>query len=327
MNKAVKASILALVIFSLVFVIIPLITPIPPLENIKPVSDLTLVDSQFLTINEINFHFTDSGQGNTQIVLLHGFGSWLYTWNEVRVSLSTIGRVLTYDRPAFGLTDRPLRTDWIDGNPYLLEKQPDYLIAMMDKLGIKQAILAGNSAGGTVALLTAQKYPDRVQALIFIDAAIINTGGTPTLIQWIASFPTFNRIGPLFMRNIESWGTGLLDMAWHDPSKISTERLEWYKKPLQTENWDVALWELTRSTKNQNFRSVLNQIKIPVLVITGDDDQIVPTDQSIALAGMIENSKLVILDDCGHVPQEECPQELLKAMIPFIESATNPKED
>lgn len=307
-------------VFILLVFILPLFWPIHPLENIKPVEDLSLQSSQFVHLKGINVHYTDSVEGERAIVLLHGFGSWLYTWNEIVDSLSEYGRIIAYDRPAFGLTARLLPEDWKDGNPYLLDKQPDLLVSLLDSLGIQKVILVGNSAGGTVALMTALQYPERVKALVLVDAAILNSGGSPILFRLLASIPTINRIGPLLVRNIQNWGRDLISTAWHKPENISDDRIEAYKIPLKMENWDVGLWELTKSTKSLNLANSLARIDIPVLVISGDDDRIIPISQSVELAGLINNSKLSIISDCGHVPQEECPQAFLEIIIPFIES-------
>jgi len=154
----------------------------------------------------------------------------------------------------------------------VLEKQPELLISLLDKLGIKEAILVGNSAGGTVAVLTALKYPTRVKALVLVDAAILNSGGSPKVFQMLASIPTIDRIGPLFMRNIRTWGSNFISTAWHNPELLKPGRIEAYKKPLKVENWDVGLWELTRATTNLSLTSELDKLDLPVLVITGDDD-------------------------------------------------------
>jgi pimeloyl-ACP methyl ester carboxylesterase len=62
----------------------------------------------------------------------------------------------------------------------------------------------------------------------------------------------------------------------------------------------------------------LDDVRVPVLVITGDDDQIVPTEQSIRLAGELPNAQLVVVPNCGHVPHEECPQPFLAAVSSFL---------
>ena len=105
--------------------------------------------------------------------------------------LAKYGTVIAYDRPAFGLTERPL--EWAEGeSPYSPEAQIKLVISFMDALDIEQAILIGNSAGGKIAFETALMYPQRVQALVAVDAAVYAGGGAPLYISAVenAAVPT-----------------------------------------------------------------------------------------------------------------------------------------
>ena len=133
-------------------------------------------DSRFLRLNGVNVHYKSQGEGKLAFVLLHGFAASLFSWRDVMAQLGRLGRVVAFDRPAFGLTERPLPGTWQGQNPYGLAFQPDLTVALMDALGIEKAILIGNSAGGTVALSTALRYPERVQALVLVDAAVYHNG-------------------------------------------------------------------------------------------------------------------------------------------------------
>ncbi len=108
--------------------------------------------------------------------------------------------------------------------------------------------------------------------------------------------------------------------AWHNPDLITDEIWEGYTLPLQVENWDKALWQLTSSSRELGLDQRLQELNLPVLVITGDDDRIVPTQNSIRLSSAIEGAELVVIPACGHVPHEECPQAFLEATSNFISS-------
>jgi pimeloyl-ACP methyl ester carboxylesterase len=86
--------------------------------------------------------------------------------------------------------------------------------------------------------------------------------------------------------------------------------LEGYKKPLLADNWDRALWEMILAA-HMSLTDHLNELTLQILVITGDDDRIVPTEQSVHLAGELPNATLVIIQDAGHVPHEEQPAEFI----------------
>ena len=81
---------------------------------------------------------------------------------------------------------------------------------------------------------------------------------------------------------------------------------------------DRALWEFTLAGRNLKLGERVKDLRLPTLVITGDDDRIVPTQQSIRFAGELSDTRLVVIPNCGHVPQEECPEPFLKAATNFI---------
>lgn len=291
----------------------PLLVPIPPLENTVPPRQLADADSRFITVNGLEVHYKMAGQGEPVFVLLHGFGASVFTWHRVMPELSRYGTAIAYDRPAFGLTERPLI--WKGMNPYSPDAQIELLFGLMDSLGIERTILVGNSAGGTVALRAALARPERVRAVVAVDAAVYLEGGAPTWIRPLLQTPQMRHLGPLLVRQIVTDGNELIRQAWHDPDKIDAETWEGYRKPLRAENWDRALWEFTLSSRASDLAQRLSEITMPVLVMSGDDDRIVPTEQSVRLSQELPNSRLVIFENCGHLPQEECPQDFLKALI------------
>ncbi len=314
-----RLFLIAFLVLLTLLLIGPFLIPVPPLQDTLPPRQLADPDSRFITVNGLDVHYKMAGQGEPVFILLHGFGASVFTWHKVMPELSRYGTVIAYDRPAFGLTERPLT--WEGTNPYSPDAQIDLLFGLMDSLGIERAILVGNSAGGTVALRSALARPERVQAVVAVDAAVYVGGGAPAWIRPLLQTPQMRHLGPLLVRRIATDGNQLIRQAWHDPDKIDAATWEGYRKPLRAENWDRALWELTLSSRDSDLADRLNEITMPVLVLTGDDDRLVPTEQSVRLARELPNSRLVIFANCGHLPQEECPQDFLKAFIealPFL---------
>ena len=307
---AVLAGILAVVLVG------PFLVPVPPLEGTLPPEALADPDSQFIEINGLTVHVKTLGQGEPVFVLLHGFGASLYSWHAVMEPLSQYGTVIAYDRPAFGLTERPLT--WEGQNPYGPEAQVTLLIGLLDHFGVQQAILVGNSAGGTVSMQTTLAYPERVSALVLVDPAVYGGGGAPAWMRPLLNTPQMRHLGPLFARQIQVRGPELISTAWHNPALLQPEIIEMYKKPLQVENWDKALWELTLASRSSGLAEHLGELTLPVLVITGDDDRIVPTANSIRLADELPNAGLVVIADAGHVPHEEHPAAFMDAVINFL---------
>jgi pimeloyl-ACP methyl ester carboxylesterase len=295
-----------------------LLIPIPSLKDTVPPEQLADPDSRFAVANGIKLHYKLAGSGEPAMILLHGFGASTFSWREVMAPLARLGTVVAYDRPSSGLTERPLPGDWTGDNPYGPAAQVEQLIGLMDLLNLRQAILIGNSAGGTVAVQAALRYPDRVAALVLVDAAIYASGGPPSWVRPLLRTAPLRRIGPLIARSIKSQGERLLELAWHDPAGITPEIRAGYRKALQADNWDRGLWELAAASRDPNLDARLAEVRQPTLVITGDDDRVVPTAGSIRLAGELPNAELAVIPACGHVPHEECPEPFLAVVTEFI---------
>jgi pimeloyl-ACP methyl ester carboxylesterase len=316
MKKFLKIIGIAFSVMLALLLVVPFLIPVPPLKDTVPAEQLADPDSLFVEVNGIQVHYKTYGQGEPTFILLHGFGASLFSWHAVTTPLSEYGTVIAYDRPAFGLTERPMT--WEGENPYSPQAQVDLVIGLMDELNIEKAILVGNSAGGTISMLTALQYPERVQALILVDPAVYAGGGAPAWVHPILNTPQMNRIGPLFARQLQAQGVEFIKTAWHDPSKITPEILAGYQKPLRANNWDKALWFLTVASQESGLAERLNELTLPVLVITGDDDRIVPTEQSVRLAKELPNATLKVIPQSGHLSHEEHPDLFMQAVTEFL---------
>ena len=125
-------------------------------------------------------------------------------------------------------------------------------------------------------------------------------------------------LGPLFVRSIQQSGLDIIRQAWHDPSKITQETWDGYTKPLKADNWDRALWGFTMASHDTGLLQHLQDFHLPILVISGEDDRLVPTAGTIKLAGELPGARLVIIPDAGHVPHEEQPAAFMQAVGDFI---------
>lgn len=316
-----------IVVLLIALLIGPLLVPVPPLAGTIEAAKLTDADSRFVDVplgsDTLTVHYKEAGEAGRTLVLLHGFGASLFSWREVMAPLATSNHVVAYDRPAFGLTERPLRqtwgtaADWAAGLPYSAQAQADLVIAMLDARGIDKAVLVGNSAGGAVAMLAALEHPERFDALVLISPAVYS-GGPNGAMRWLLNTPQMQHIGPLIARRIQEWGDEFARSAWHDPGQITEAVWQGYLAPLQIENWDLALWELTAASRQTGLADRLTELDLPVLVITGDDDRIVPTEQSVKLADALPNAELAVIPACGHLAHEECPQATLEVMTAFL---------
>ncbi len=296
----------------------PFLIPVPPLKGTLPPRDLADDDSEFVEVKGLDIHVKRRGQGEPVFVLLHGFAASLYTWHAVMEPLSQLGTVIAYDRPGFGLAEHPLT--WQGQNPYSPEMQVELVIGLLDHFGIKRAILVGSSAGGSISMQVALAHPERISALVLVDPAVYHGGGAPRWLHAVLATPQMRRLGPLVTRQILSRGRDLIKLAWHNPDLLPQDMVEYYQKPFKVENWDKALWEFSLASRPSALAKRLGEITLPVLVITGDDDRIVPTRDSVQLASALPHASLQVIQNAGHLPHEEQPQAFMEALTSFIQT-------
>ena len=307
------------VILLLAALVGPFLIPVPPAPGTVPAQQLADSDSQFIEINSLSVHVKTMGQGEPVFILLHGFGASLFSWHAVMEPFSQHGMVIAYDRPAFGLTERPMK--WTGQNPYGPEGNVALLLGLMDHFGVRKAILVGNSAGGTLAMQFALQHPQRVQVLILVDPSV-NESGIPAWVRILGKTPEIQHLTPLYIHSIQKSGLDVIRMAWHDPSRITQETWDGYTKLLKVDNWDKALMYFTLASHSTGLAESLKDFTVPILVISGNDDRIVPTASSVKLAGELPGAKLAIIQNAGHVPHEEQPAAFMQAVDAFLQ--TNP---
>ena len=295
--------------------VLPLLYPIPPLETVPP-QTLAGTNDKLTEVNGVNLRYTDTGTPPPTLLLLHGFGSSVFSWRKVTGALGEQARVIAFDRPGFGLSERPSVT--ATQNPYTAEAQVALSLGLLDKLGIDKAVLVGNSAGGAVAVNFALAHPERVAGLILVDPAL-QSGGPPAWVRALYNTPQGTRIGPYLMRPFgEEAGLELLRRAYADPSRLTDADIAGYRRPLQADNWDSALWEVTKANRPYDLFPRLAELSVPTLIVSGAEDDIVPPEQSERASSSIAGAEFKVLQNCGHVPQEECPQKFLAAVTPWL---------
>ena len=259
MKKSSKLQLVGVIlgVILLILLVGPFLVPVPPLAGLQPAMELADPDSRFLEVNNLAVHYKIMGEGKPVFILLHGFGASVYSWQAIMEPLSQMGTIIAYDRPAFGLTERPL--EWEGESPYSSQAQVDLLNELMNQIGIQTAILVGNSAGGSVAMQFYLQYPEKVSALILVDPAVYTEHWSGGSVKWLLRTPQMRHLGPLLARQIQVRGPELLELAWFDPEKITDTTKELYEKPLQVENWDFALWELTIAMSDSHLDRYLDQ--------------------------------------------------------------------
>jgi pimeloyl-ACP methyl ester carboxylesterase len=277
-------------------------------------------ESKFVELAGQEVHYVTAGNPSSKrlIVLLHGFGASAFSYKDVLEPLGEIGYVIAYDRTGFGFTERP--TSWSGTNPYGIEAQLALLDELVTEFGAnKDVYILGHSAGGNIAAAYAVDHQEQLAGAILFAPAVLTTGGAPGFLNWIFSVPQINHVGPLLVSSIATSGLDLLYESYYDQNKITDATLAGYRAPLKVNGWEKAFWEFNKAPRNSGVGERLAEFAMPILVITGDSDTVVPTYDSVMVAERIANSKLVKISQTGHLPNEEKPEEFAIEVIKFIE--------
>lgn len=322
----IRVTLILAAVLAAALLVLPLGWPVPALEGTRPAREVAGPDATWIDAGALALHARTAGPSDAEppgVAFLHGFGSSLASFGALQDALAEERRTVAWDRPGFGLTERVV--DGWDRNPYAPEAQVAHVLLALDAAGIDRAVLVGHSAGGAIALQATLAHPDRVAGLVLIGPAVFSGGGAPAWSRWALRTPQLERIGPALMRRLGGeTGVGLLRSAYADPGRLRPEVLAAYRRATSVDDWDRALWELVKASRAPALGDRLAEVDVPVLVITGAEDAIVPSEQSRRLAEALPRARLVEVPDCGHVPQEECAPETLAALRGWWNEALDP---
>lgn len=308
-----KIGLLALVVLGILLVL-PYLIPLP--EGTDPAELVDNPDGRFIDVNGIRTYAEIQGpEDGTAIVLLHGLGGSTISWRDNIAPLAEAGyRVVAFDRPGFGLTDKPLDIDY--GHP----AQADFTAALMDILDIEQAVIVGHSAGGNVAAHFALRHPERVTDLVLVDAAIL-TGGPPGFIGALFNFPPLQRwlqVGVGFLLSGDRFAN-TLDSAYGSTDGAPPEAVVGYARLTETENWTTGFLGLVRdSGANRISDDDLQRIDAPTLIVWGAEDTWVPPENADQIDALLPNTTLISYPGIGHMTMEETPEQFNTDVLAFI---------
>jgi pimeloyl-ACP methyl ester carboxylesterase len=249
-------------------------------------------------------------------VLVHGTGASLHTWEGWVRELRTQRRVITFDLPGFGLTGPSANADY-HGDTYAR-----FVLTLMDRLQVPRFVIGGNSLGGEVAWRVASLAPQRVDRLLLVDAA-----GYPLAPESVplgfraARLPVLGWLGEhLLPRGVIA---SSLHDVYGDASHVSDALVERY--------FELTLREGNRRALSQRLHAMeqdladpdqvvarLRGLRVPTLILWGGRDRLIPIESGRRFEADIAGSRLVLIDDLGHVPQEEDPQRSLAAVASFL---------
>ena len=264
----------------------------------------------FVTIGGQQVHVEHDGSGEP-VVLIHGFGGSSYSWRHLVPTLATRYEVVAPDLNGFGWTERPSEPE-----AYTLEGQPALVLGVLDALGIASAHVVGHSYGGGLALWLAARHPERVRSLVLVDSTLPTYSVARR--KRVARFRPFVSLALRSVLLRHSFVRRGLMRSVADPELVTEELVEAYAERLRVEGAVDAYQGLTAPVSGPQPRVDLAEIRQPTLVVWGADDRLLDARVGEEAARMIPAARFLLLARCGHLPMEEQPEELARAVLDFL---------
>ena len=258
----------------------------------------------------VKLHVRDSGAMTTPaVILIHGFGASLHTWEPWAKVLASNHRVVRFDLPGAGLSSPDPTGNYTDA------RSMQVLIALMDKLGVTKASIIGNSIGGRIAWTFAAMHPERVDKLVLVSPdGFASAGfeyGKPPEVSGIMKLIRY--VLPKYVLKVS------LKPAYADPNFLTDALTNRYFDLMLGEGSREALLARMAQTNLVDPVPLLKRIKAPTLLLWGEQDGMIPFANSAEYLKTIPNVKLVSFNGVGHLPQEEAPDRSLPPVRNFLQ--------
>ncbi len=266
--------------------------------------------SQFVEAAGLRLHVRDTGPRDAPaLLLLHGFGGSLHTWDAWAARLEDTHRVIRLDLPGFGLTGPDPGRDYSDARSHAV------LMALMDRLGVAQADVAGHSMGGRIAWTLAAAHPERVSRLVLLSpdgfaSAGFEYGKAPQVPMLLRLLPY---VMPTFLLRAS------LVPAYFDPAMVTDALVTRYRDLLLAPGVRRAILDRTAGQVLVDPVPLLRSIKAPVLLLWGAEDRMIPARNAADYLAALPDSRLASFPKVGHVLHEEAADATAAAAREFLQ--------
>lgn len=266
-------------------------------------------------------------QGNDEgktLVLLHGSNASLHTWEPWVEALEAEYLVVTIDLPGHGLTGSTPADD------YSYAGMVAFLREFTETIGLNRFVLGGNSMGGAVTLHYALAYPDQLDGLVLLDAAGIPVPASAGhKINRPIAFDLAGRwYSDWILENVTPRGfvTDALDTAFTVKNVVDDKMIDRY--------WELVRHPGNRRATGLRFTSYrldkgtmpIENIKLPTLILWGEDDSLIPVEVGFEFERRIKGSQLIVFPGVGHTPMEEIPEKSAIAAATFLRALPHTPE-
>ena len=253
------------------------------------------------------------------MVFLHGLGASIYTWRKVKEPLAASNKLFLVDLKGFGESPKP-RDDH-----YSILDQADLVYQLIVEQDLSNLTVVGNSYGGAVSLLLAIRLcaetPKRLSKLVLIDSA-----GYNKCLPWYVKLLRTPILGWLVVHlaSNKTLAKTVLRESYYNDKLITAEDIAAYAKPLGMKNGKYALLKAAKQAIPNDFEKWISKyptISVPTIIIWGEYDTVIPLEIGELLDAAIPCSKLTIIPDTGHVPQEETPMPTVELIKDFLKNS------
>ncbi len=284
----------------------------PDLDRAELEKKYQTPDSRYLVIQGQRIHFQDSGPQEAPVLLmLHGFGSSLQTWDAWTESLKKHFRVIRLDLPGFGLSGASPKQAYADADDVQVIEN------FLNEIRVHEFSVIGHSMGGKIAWNVAATYPTKVKRLILMApdgyANPEDIGTKPYALPAFMHVMKYSLPKLLVKKSLEP--------AFYDGNALTEDLLARYHDFLRAPGVRQAIIDRASQTINTDPVARLKKITAPTLLMWGDSDQMIPRDNAARYAQVLATSTTVVLPQQGHLLQEERPQEGLAVVLGFLHAS------
>jgi pimeloyl-ACP methyl ester carboxylesterase len=273
--------------------------------------DHARAESLFVKVDEANLHFVMKGKGRP-VLLIHGNPGSCQDWSRLYVPISRQYQAIAFDRPGHGHSERP------NHRPITVEVQAEMLHAALTQLRVERPILVGHSWGGSLALVYALKFPDEISGIVLLAPAAYESDDGVSFLSKLPGWPVIGDVlNFLFTPMLSAWlvRTDIAKAFAPDPvpKKYLRHVLAEWTRPKKVKWYSIDDALLSESLPK--FADRYPEIKVPVAIVTGDADQIVPADQNAErLHRALPQSHMNLLPKTGHQIPFTRPEAVVAAI-------------
>jgi len=258
------------------------------------------VANREVTVRGIRVHYEVEGPaGGPAVVLIHGLGGRAEDWRNLAPYIARAGfRLYLPDLPGYGRSEKP--TDF----SYSVRDEADVVVGFLDALGLKQVDLGGWSMGGAIVQHVAADHPERVRRLMLFDSA------------GLFVLPTWN-VG-LFTPTTATELDQLDLLLMPDPPKLPGFLARDILRVSNERAWIIHRALAEMETGQDATDRLLPALKMPVLIVWGGADRILPLSQGERMHGLVPQSELDVVPGCGHLAPGQCAPQMAPAVVGFL---------